>query len=86
MSLAPCTYLVDGPVMGAAARRAAVKNRMVVELMAADAFATLESARRALYAQDFFAIDIELLAGEAMAEAAEFAALTGAVAKLMATA
>jgi hypothetical protein len=85
MSLAPRTYLVDGPLMSAADRRAAIKNRMVLELMAANTFASRESARRTLYAQDFFAIDIELLVDEAMADAADFATLASAVANAMTT-
>jgi len=85
VSLSPPTYLVDGPLMGAADRRAAVKNRMVLELIAANAFDSRDNARRALYAQDFFALDIELLVNEAMAEAADFAALTDRIVDLMAT-
>lgn len=85
MSLMPRTYLVDGPLMGAADRRAAVKNRMVLELMAANAFDSLDSARRALYGRDFFPLDIELLVSEAMVEAADFAALTAAVAAAVST-
>jgi hypothetical protein len=80
VSTGPRTYLVDGPLMSAADRRAAIKARMVLELMAADAFGNRDGARRALYAQDFFALDIELLVDEAMAEAADFAALTATVA------
>lgn len=86
MSLAPRTYLVDGPLMASADRRAAIKNRMVLALMAADTFASRESARRTLYAQDFFALDIELLVDEARAEAADFAALAAALANVMAMA
>jgi len=80
MSLAPCTYLVDGSLMSANSRRAAIKNRMVLELIAANTFASREAARRTLYAQAFFTIDIELLVDEALAEAADFAPLTAAVA------
>jgi hypothetical protein len=86
MSLAPRTYLVDGPLVSAASRRAAIKNQMVLELMAAKTFASRDDARRTLYALAFFAIDIELLVDEAMAEAADFAALTAAVANVMAAA
>jgi hypothetical protein len=86
MSLAPCTYLVDGPLMSAAGRRAAIKNRMVLALMAANTFAARDGARRTLYAQDFFALDIELLVDEARAEAADFAALAAALANVMAMA
>ena len=84
MSTCPRSYLVDGPLMGAADRRAAVKSRMVLALMAANAFDSRDSARRALYAQDFFALDIELLVNEAITEAADFAALTDRIAKLIA--
>jgi len=80
MSLSPRSYLVDGSLLAAADRRVAVKNRMVLTLLGAEAFGDREHARRTLYAHDFFALDIELLASEAMAEAADFAALTHAVA------
>ena len=86
MSLAPHTYLVDGPLMASADRRAAIKSRMVLALMAADTFASRDNARHVLYAQDFFALDIELLVDEAIADAADFAALTAAVADVMAMA
>jgi hypothetical protein len=86
VSLAPGTYLVDGPLMASADRRAAVKSRMVLALMAANTFAGRDSARRTLYAQDFFALDIELLVDEARAEAADFAALAAALANVMAMA
>jgi hypothetical protein len=86
VSLAPYTYLVDGPLMSAARRRSDVKSRMVLDLIAAKTFAGRDGARRTLYAREFFAIDIELLVDEAMAEAAAFAALTAAVANVTATA
>lgn len=66
--IAPACYLVDGPLMSAAARRDAVKARMIEALLAAG-ITTREPARRLLYAQDFPAFDIELLLDEAVAAA-----------------
>jgi hypothetical protein len=80
--IAPACYLLDGPLLSAADRRDVVKARMVRDLVDAGS-ADLTSARRLLYARDFFALDIELLATEALYEARAFrnqlAAVDGAM-------
>ncbi|WP_316172455.1 hypothetical protein [Bradyrhizobium sp. SZCCHNRI2049] len=65
--IAPPCYIIDGPLMSSAARRDAVKARMVNDLV--DSGTTdRDRARRLLYARSFLRFDIELMINEVLIE------------------
>ncbi len=60
------SYLVDGPLMLAPERRAAMVLNMGADLLEADAFRDRSDAIRHLYTKDYPTVDIMVLVDDAM--------------------